>query len=146
MLLEDILKVKGSHVFTIRPEATLEEVVRELVARNVGALLVCTRDCPAGERPVGIITERDILHVCASGRYDLARICVKEAMSTNLVTGAPSDSVEAAMGWMTEKRIRHLPVLVEGRLVGLVSIGDVVKAQHHHLAMENQFMRDYISR
>jgi len=145
MTLRDILSAKGSHVYTIRPDATLDEVVRELVAHNVGALLVCTRDCPGGERVVGIVTERDILHVCASGRWDLAHIHAAEIMTTELITATPDDAVEAVMGWMTNNRVRHLPVLAEGRLVGIVSIGDVVKTQHARLATENQFMRDYIA-
>ena len=144
MTLRDILTAKGSHVFTTRPEAALDEAVRELVQHNVGALVVCTRECPDGERLVGIVTERDILHVCASGRCDLAAIKVSEVMSTKLITASPDDAVEAVMGSMTDHRIRHLPVLADGRLVGIVSIGDVVKAQHDRLAMENQFMRNYI--
>ncbi len=144
MNLQDILSAKGSHVYTTRPEATLEEVVRELVAHNVGALLVCERDCPGGERPVGIITERDILHVCASGRCNLSSARVSEVMTSELITASPDDAVEVVMGWMTNNRVRHLPVLAEGRLVGIVSIGDVVKTQHNRLAMENQFMRNYI--
>ncbi len=94
---------------------------------------------------MGIITERDILHACASGHHDLSAIQVRQVMSTQLITGSPQDPVEAVMGWMTNNRIRHLPVLAEGRLVGIVSIGDVVKAQHDRLAMENQFMRNYIA-
>jgi len=145
MTLQDILATKGSHVFTTRPDATLQEVVRDLVAHNVGAIVVCTRDCPGGERPVGIITERDLLHLCASGRCALSTTKVSEVMTTDLITGSPNDAVEVVMGWMTNHRIRHLPVLAEGRLVGIVSIGDLVKAQLDRLAMENQFMRNYIA-
>lgn len=145
MTLRDILSAKGSHVYTIRPDASLEEVVRELVAHNIGALLVCARDCPGGERVVGIVTERDILHVCASGRCELSQVRASEVMTTELITASPDDAVEAVMGWMTNNRVRHLPVLAEGRLVGIVSIGDVVKTQHDRLAMENQFMRNYIA-
>jgi len=144
MTLADILSNKGSHVYTTRPDATLEEVVRELVEHNIGALVVCARDCPGGERLVGIVTERDILHVCASGRCDLSAIRVSEVMTTKLITASPDDAVEVVMGWMTHNRVRHLPVLAEERLVGIVSIGDVVKTQHDRLAMENQFMRNYI--
>ena len=67
-----------------------------------------------------------------------------QVMSTNLTMASPADGVEDTMGLMTSKRIRHLPVVTDGRLVGLVSIGDVVKAHHDHLEMENQFMKDYI--
>jgi CBS domain-containing protein len=69
---------------------------------------------------------------------------VADVMSTNLITGVPGDAIENVMGLMTTKRIRHLPVVAEGRLIGIISIGDVVKAQHDHLAMENRFMKDYI--
>ena len=144
MTLADILKVKGSNVYTTGPEATLKDCVADLVRHNVGSLLVCERDVEHGERVLGIITERDILHYCAAGKGTLAAANVADVMSAGLITASPKDSLDDAMGLLTQKRIRHLPVLVEGRLVGLVSIGDLVKAQHDRLAMENQFMKDYI--
>lgn len=143
MRLQDILAVKGSTVYHVRPDATLLEVVRKLVEHRVGALLVC-REQPCGLELVGIVTERDLLYAQASGKGPLDRVEVNEIMSTDLVTGAPDDGVEQIMGLMTARRIRHLPVLAEGRLVGIVSIGDLVKAQHDRLAMENRFMKDYI--
>jgi CBS domain-containing protein len=144
MTLSAILKAKGSSVFTISPDATVLEVIQQLVQHNVGSLIVCDPNLSESERLVGIITERDILHLCASGKGRIPDQKVSEVMSRNLITGSPSDSVEHTMGLLTEKRIRHLPVVSERRLVGLVSIGDVVKAQHDRLAMENQFMKDYI--
>lgn len=145
MTLYEILKAKGSEVLTIRPDATLEEAAQELVRRNVGCLVVCTRDLEVGERLIGVLSERDILRFTVAGRGDLGVHLVREAMTSTVVTGAPQDSVEATMGLMTKNRIRHLPVVHEGRLIGLVSIGDVVKSQHDHLAMENQFMKHYLS-
>jgi len=145
MILQDILTAKGTHVFTIHPDATLDEVARELVRHNVGALVVCMRECPGGERLAGIVTERDILRVWASGQGDLAAVKVHAVMTAKLITASPESPVEEVMGLMTHHRIRHLPVLTEGRLVGIVSIGDVVKAQHDRLAMENRFMRNYIA-
>ena len=143
MLLHDILKAKGSTVYAIHPEATVKDVVHRLVEHNVGSLIVC--EGGSTERPIlGIVTERDILRACASGHGPLESTPVAEVMSKEMVTGTPSCTVEQTMGLMTEKRIRHLPVLCEGKLVGMVSIGDVVKAQHDHLAMENRFMKDYI--
>ena len=144
MTLSDILAVKGTKVFTISPETTLDEVVRQLVSHRVGSLLVCRDGEAQADCLQGIVTERDILYCCARGDYDLTKLRVSEVLSTTLVTGAPGDSVEAIMGVTTTKRIRHLPVLAEGRLIGIISIGDVVKAQHDHLAMENRFMKDYI--
>ncbi len=144
MLLQDILSAKGSTVYAIGPAATLDEVVQRLVEHNVGSLVV--REEIGGEASplLGIITERDILRACAAGYAELATKLVSEVMTTELLTGTPDAPVEAILGLMTQKRIRHLPVLAEGCLVGLVSIGDLVKAQHDHLAMENHFMKDYI--
>jgi CBS domain-containing protein len=143
MLLDDILKAKGGTVFAIHPGATLKDVVDRLVEHHIGSLVIC--EAGSIERGVlGIVTERDILRACASGHKPLDATRADEAMSTDLVTGTPDSTVEDTMGLMTERRIRHLPVLCEGKLVGMVSIGDVVKAQHDHLAMENHFMKDYI--
>ncbi len=144
MHLFDILKSKGSAVHTVLPDATLEEATRAMVQRNIGALLVCERDLTEGERVVGIITERDILRFSASGKGPLSEHRVSDIMTTHVVTGAPSDPVEETMGMMTKHRIRHMPVLSEGRLVGLVSIGDLVKNQIEQLAMENHFLKRYI--
>jgi CBS domain-containing protein len=144
MTLQDILSVKGDIVFTATPETTLKDIVRTLVDRNVGSLVVCRQDEAGEDQLVGIITERDLLHCCAAGKYALEKVTVAEVMTTDLITGSPSDAVEKIMGLMTKNRIRHLPILSGGRLVGIVSIGDVVKAQHNRLAMENRFMKDYI--
>ncbi|MHB8900733.1 MAG: CBS domain-containing protein [Thermoguttaceae bacterium] len=145
MTLADILKAKGSVVYTIGRDATLDQAISRLIDHNIGSLMVCKRDVEQGECLEGIITERDILHACSSrSGYNLATTRVGEVMSTDLVTGSPSDAVETVMGLMTQRRMRHLPVLSNGRLVGLVSMGDIVKAQHDHLALENRFMKDYI--
>ncbi len=144
MRLQDILAVKGTTVFTTSPEVSLAEVVRQMVEHNVGSMLVCQRDLELGERLVGILTERDMLRCFAAGKCDLTQMKVAEVMSTQLITAKPTDSVTDLMGVMTTNRIRHVPVMSGERLVGMVSIGDLLKAQHDHLVVENQFMRDYI--
>ena len=144
MKLHEILSAKGSTVHSISPEATLQDAVRALVEHRIGSLVVCRPDAAGKDELLGIITERDILHACVAGSRPLVEVKVVEAMSSSLVTGAPDDEVEAVMGLMTTRRIRHLPVVCEGRLAGMISIGDVVKAQHDRLAMENRFMKDYI--
>lgn len=141
MKLKDILQVKGSDVYSIVPAATLEQVVQSLVRQGCGALVVV--DPGDSERMVGIITERDILRVCASGEV-LAQVEVGNVMTTKVFTGTRASSVAETMGLMTEKRIRHLPVVEDGKLLGLISIGDVVKAQHDQLTAENQYLRHYI--
>jgi CBS domain-containing protein len=145
MKLQEILMVKGTVVYSIAPDATLQDVVRTLVEHRIGSLLVCGTDALGREELLGIITERDILYCCVAGSRPLSQVKVDEAMSTTLITGTPDDEVEHVMGLMTTHRIRHLPVLCEGRLAGMISIGDVVKAQHDRLAMENRFMKDYIA-
>ncbi|MGO8691430.1 MAG: CBS domain-containing protein [Thermoguttaceae bacterium] len=157
MLLQDILKAKGSTVHWIGPQATLADAVRELVDHRLGALLVGVPEPNGGARLVGILSERDLLYAHAGKRGHLAAgtaagkcpwmdCKVADLMTSELITASPDDSVEQIMGLMTTKRIRHLPVLAEGRVVGIVSIGDIVKAQHDHLAVENRFMKDYIGR
>lgn len=143
MLLQDILNTKGSDVHTIRPDATLDDVVNELVRHNIGSLVVCEPSSGGEPRMVGIITERDILRACKDHKVPLG-VKVAEAMTTNLETATPADSVARVMGLMTERRIRHLPVLCEGRLCGIISIGDLVKAQHDQMAMENYYLKNYI--
>lgn len=145
MLLSDILNHKGHAVLTIEPTATLAEVVRTLVEHNCGSLIVCaTSGDGLRSRMVGIITERDILRACANEKTTLERTRVEDVMSKNPVTGRLIDSVEETMGVMTERRIRHLPVLDNGKLAGIVSIGDLVKAQHDAMTMENHYLKSYL--
>jgi CBS domain-containing protein len=144
MKLCDILAVKGSTVHSISPEATLQDVATTLTEHRIGSLLVCRTDALGQQELLGIITERDILHACVAGSRPLAEVRVVEILGKTLITATPDDEVEFVMGLMTTRRIRHLPVLSEGRLAGLISIGDVVKAQHDQLAVENRFMKDYI--
>lgn len=144
MKLQDILGHKGRTVYHIDSQATLAAAARTLVEHKVGSLMVFPEGDTKGERLAGIITERDILFSCAADNLPLDTTRVADIMTTELITGLPDDAVEAVMGLMTAKRIRHLPVLSDGKLVGIVSIGDIVKAQHGRLAMENRFMKDYI--
>jgi CBS domain-containing protein len=144
MRLQDILATKGTVVFTTSPDISLAEVVRQMVEHNVGSMVVCQRDLALGERLIGIVTERDLLRCFAAGMCDLRQMKVSEVMSTTLITAEPTDSINDLMGVMTTNRIRHVPVVCEERLVGMVSIGDLLKAQHDQLIAENQFMRDYI--
>jgi len=140
MTLHDILAVKGRKVFTIAAHAQLADVVDQLVAHNVGSLVVCD----SGGVMAGIITERDILRACALQAGPLETLPVAKFMSTHVITGTPQDDVENVMGLMTEHRIRHLPILEQDRLAGIISIGDIVKAQYEHLCRENHYLMAYI--
>jgi CBS domain-containing protein len=143
MSLQEILQTKGSHVLSISPHATLADVVQKLVKHNCGSLVVCEEsDCA---RMLGIITERDILHAVAEHKLPLENHRVADVMTVDLATCSPGDSVADAMGLMTARRIRHLPIVNdEGRLIGIVSIGDLVKHQHDQLSMENHYLKSYI--
>jgi CBS domain-containing protein len=143
MSLQAILYHKGTRVFAISPTATLADVVQQLVTHNCGALVVCAdEDCT---RMVGIISERDIMRAWSARHTPLDQLRVSEIMTREVATGAPSDSVQDAMGVMTERRIRHLPIVDDrGGLLGIVSIGDLVKNQHDQLAMENHYLKSYI--
>ncbi len=143
MFLREILQTKGTRVHTIERDDSLQEVVDRLVRHNCGSLVVVdSRNSEACM--VGIITERDILRACASHRCPLNALSVADVMTHEVVTGTPCDSIEDAMGLMTVRRIRHLPVIDDGTLVGLVSIGDVVKTQHDRLTMENHYLKSYL--
>lgn len=126
MNVRTILATKGTHVVTVRPDQTIREAVRLLAQHNIGALVAVDE---AG-KPVGIISERDIVR--AAARYedrDIFAMRVEEIMTKNVITGAPQDDLHSVAHTMTERRFRHLPIVEGGRLVGIVSIGDVVKAQ-----------------
>ena len=139
MLLREILHVKGRMVHTIGPRATLADVVQKLVELNCGSLVVCD-----GDAMVGIITERDLLRTMALQTKPLDDFAVEERMTRDALTAVPEDEVEEVMGLMTRHRIRHLPVLEDGKLAGIISIGDVVKAHHDRLCMENEYLMHYI--
>ena len=139
MTIRSILQTMGNEVYTTSPDTKLSEVVKKLVHHQCGSLLVCD-----GEKLVGIITERDLLRASATDDQDLDSTAVSELMTDNLVTGTPDDSISQTMGLLTEQRIRHLPILDNDKLVGLISIGDVVKAQYAKLTIENHYLKTYL--
>jgi CBS domain-containing protein len=137
--VRDVIADKGSNVFTTTPVATVRAAVRTMNDHGVGALLV-----EVGGRPAGIFTERDVLRRVVDAGLDPETTRVGEVMTRELVTVAPLARVEEAMATMTERRFRHLPVLDEGRLVGMVSIGDLTRRVALRLEVEIQMMADYI--
>ena len=140
MLVAEILKDKGDAVYSIAPGATVADACAELERKRVGALVVCDQD-----QVVGVISERDVVRAIArDGTAGLTR-SVADYMSGEVVFAAPAESVGMLMGRMTEHRIRHLPVLKDGRLGGVVSIGDVVKCQIAEATREAESLRTYIA-
>ncbi|HSB38588.1 MAG TPA: CBS domain-containing protein [Gaiellaceae bacterium] len=138
--VSEILQQKGRAVLKIGADASVLEAVQQMVEANVGALLVAD-----GDGVAGIVTERDYLRrVVVEGRTE-KETSVREIMTSPLVVVTPDTSVDECMALMTERRIRHLPVVAEGEVVGIVSIGDVVKFQSRERSFEIQFLHDYIS-
>ena len=139
MKIREILSRKGTDVVTIEEERTVLEAVRRLVEHDIGGLVVTE-----GERPVGIITERDVLRLTADSPGVLDSIRVGAAMTRDVVTTDPDADLHEMMGVMTNRRIRHLPVVVDGRLAGIVSIGDLLNAAREVAEQENTHLRQYI--
>jgi len=139
-VVSDILEDKGREVLQIEADATVFEAVKRMVDANVGSLLVSH----AG-RHIGIVTERDYLRRIALERRDDETIAVRDVMSSPLVVVTPETSIDECMAVMTDRRIRHLPVVDEGIVVGIVSIGDVVKFTSRRQSFELKFLTDYIS-
>ncbi|MCG8585472.1 MAG: CBS domain-containing protein [Pirellulales bacterium] len=142
MKVSGILREKGGDVFTTQPEATLEHAIRLLVEENVGSLVVV--DPVETRRIVGIITERDILRTVDQQAKELASLRVADYMSTSVKTCTVTDTLDSVMGLMTTHRVRHMPIVEDDKLCGMVSIGDIVKAQHDHLHRENYYLKEYI--
>jgi CBS domain-containing protein len=124
MNIASILATKGDKVVTVRADQTIREALGVLAQHNIGALVVVD----GGMRPIGILSERDIVRAAAKNEAVFPQL-VSQLMTRDLVLGDPGDDLGAVGQTMVQRRIRHLPVVVTGKLVGIVSIGDVVKAQ-----------------
>jgi CBS domain-containing protein len=124
MNIASILARKGGKVVTCRPEHTIRQALALLAQHNIGALVVVGENAA----PAGVLSERDIVREAAGDERLFGRT-VGEIMTRDVVVGVPEDDLRAVRHTMTERRIRHVPVVVDGRLVGIVSIGDVVKAE-----------------
>lgn len=141
MNVEAILRHKGQRVTTVVPQATIADAVMMLKRDGIGALVV-SED---GVGVEGIISERDIISGLAGRGDGLLQAQVSEFMTRRVFTCAPQDSVADLMAKMTERRFRHLPVLRDGRLAGIVSIGDVVKARLDEMEYETSSLRSFIA-
>lgn len=146
MKVEEILKAKGRAVETIKPGATIEDAVGRLNGPpSIGALVVCVDGDPS--RIEGTLTERDVIRGLSRHGAELLAMRVSEVMSRNVPVCSPEDAIARLANQMTTSRYRHLPVVENNRLVGLVSIGDVVKARLSDMELETGLLRDlYIAR
>jgi len=140
MLVTEILKQKGGAVFSIAPDEPLSAACAQLDEKRVGALVVCRDD-----KVVGVISERDVVRAVARGGREALDRPVADHMTPDVVFADPSETVGDLMNRMTDRRIRHLPILSDGRLTGVVSIGDVVKCQIDEATREAESLRTYIA-
>ena len=139
MKVADIIRTKGSVVKTVAPDKTALELSERLRAEQIGAMVVSDD----GRSIDGIISERDLAYALAAHGSDLSRIPVSELMTRVVVVCSPEDSITDAMKLMTQRRIRHLPVKEGDQLVGIISIGDVLKHRLGEVELEANVLRDY---
>ncbi len=149
MHIADILRKKGSSVVTIEVDKTVHDAIGILNEHHIGAVVVTDQDGSVK----GILSERDVLRQCGercvrlTGAPQADEDCpslVKDIMTTDLIIGVPDDDIRYVMGIMTKNKIRHLPIIDDGKLVGIISIGDVVSASIEETDFENRMLTDYV--
>jgi CBS domain-containing protein len=139
MKIRDVLNEKGYEVVTVPPSFPLQDAMRLLVEHNIGSVVV------AHEKVVeGILTERDVLRLAAKDPAAMGALKVEEVMTKDVVVALLDDTLDEVMELMTRNRIRHLPVVDQGWMQGILSIGDVVNGLRQRVEVENTYMRDYI--
>lgn len=141
MLIAHVLRDKGGVVYTVRADATLEEAARVLDEKKVGALVVVAGDGAIA----GVFSERDIVREIAKKGVNCLNESVSAVMTRDVITAGPSETVDEGLGRMTDRRVRHLPVLDGGRLIGVISIGDLVKHRIAAVEAEAAAMQAYIA-
>lgn len=141
MRLAELLEKKGAHALTVAQNTSVAEAIRVMHQHHIGSVVVTAAD--GGLK--GILTERDILRLFAEARGDFEQLAVGDFMTTQLEIGHPDDRVDDVLGLMTSKRFRHLPIVQDNSIVGVLSIGDLVKAKLDETADEARALRDYIN-
>ena len=140
MKVKDVLSTKGSKVCTVKGKDTIKQAVAMLIEEKIGAALVHDNDGDI----VGILTERDILRAIHEFGKKLEDMLVEKVMTRRVIIGTPDDDLEYIMNIMTHNRIRHVPIVENGQLLGIISIGDVVKAQLHDSRCQIKYLQDYL--
>lgn len=140
MKISDILRVKGSAVVTAPADATVRELLATMADNDIGAVVVVD-----GHAVLGIVSERDVVRRLNERGDGLLEVELREIMTSSVFSCAPADDVDSIAQTMTEERVRHMPVLADGRLAGLVSIGDVVKSRMAQLEVDRGQLEHYIT-
>lgn len=141
MKVKDILAVKGSRVVTISEDITVFEAMRVFAANRIGSLIVVDKQ----ENTLGIIGARDVLMATLNHLEDIKTMKIDKIMTTSLIVARKNDDLDYVRAVMTENRVRHLPIIDNKKLIGLISIGDVVSAQVNEKDVELRYYKDYIS-
>lgn len=141
MYVESVLKVKGTKVVSAKPDMAVAHVARLLADAGIGAVVISADNVRLG----GILSERDIVAAIASKGVQALNMPASALMTRDVVTCSPADHIADLMAVMTEKRIRHLPVLSDGALAGIISIGDVVKCRVQEIESEAEALRAYVT-
>ena len=140
MKISIILDKKGRDIYSISPDGTLKDMVRDMLSLSIGSLLVLKDDGALA----GIITERDFLHNVNKHPDTWESVRIGDVMITDVVTASLEDTLEQAMSIMTKHRVRHMPVLDSGKVVGMLSIGDIINASLDETTFQNELLKRYI--
>lgn len=138
--VRDILKIKGSKVWSVKSSQTIREAMEVLVKQNIGALLVFDDQ----GKIAGIVSERDVARTCYNHPQNFSSALIGAIMTKKVIVGKPEDKIDYIMGIMTKNHVRHIPIVSGSKLEGLISIGDVVKAQLQKTEYENQYLKEYM--
>ncbi len=140
MKVADLLKDKGKSVITITPDEPVFSAMGKLIENQIGSLVVID----AEKKLVGIISERDIMRAAYSDFDTLKSKKVSQLMSTNIIIAIPEDDIDYIMGIMTQNRIRHVPIVTKNGIIGIISIGDIVKYQLEEFQVKNRYLEEYM--
>jgi len=135
-----ILDNKGNDVFSISPESSLKQMAGEMLTKKIGSLVVTEKDGSL----VGIISERDFLNIVAKHTKDWEVISVSDVMTTEVITASPEDTLEQVMSVMTQHHIRHIPVMDNNKIVGLLALGDIINTLLDKSLFQNELLKRYI--
>jgi len=141
MKVKDILEVKGSRVVTIAEDTPVFQAMKVFAANRIGSLIVMDK----GENILGIICARDVLMATLNHLEDIKTMKIDKIMSTNLIVASKNDDLDYVRAVMTKNRVRHLPIIDDKKMIGLISIGDVVNAQVNERDVELRYYKEYIA-
>jgi CBS domain-containing protein len=140
MKIQSILEKKGNDVYSISADGTLKDMVKEMLGRSIGSLLVLNGDGSIA----GIITERDFLHNVSKNPGTWESIRIGDVMIKNVLTASTEETLDEVMSRMTKQRVRHMPVVESDKVVGVLSIGDIIFASLDETTFQNELMKRYI--